>query len=87
VPKDFKIEEYPYDTEKVEDWDPVHDHDELQKLIQLRNIKHFGQAHADTPFMKLPLDQLKWQANSIEAKEILEGSIPMSFISDNPFIN
>jgi hypothetical protein len=86
VPKDFKIEEYPYDTEKVEDWDPVHDHDELQKLIQLRNIKHFGQAH-DTPFTKPPLDKLKWQANSIEAKEILEGSIPTSFISDNPFIN
>jgi hypothetical protein len=86
VPKDFRIEDYPYDSAKVEEWDPVHDHDELQNMLQLRNIRHFGQAH-DTPFTKSPLDRLKWQANSMEAKEIIEGSIPTSFISDNPFTN
>jgi hypothetical protein len=86
VPKNFKIAEYPYDTEMVTDWEPVHDHDEIQQLIQLQNIKHFGQAH-NTPFTIPPLNQLKWQANSLEAKEIIEGSIPTSFVVDNPFTN
>jgi hypothetical protein len=86
VPKNFKIAEYPYDTEMVTDWEPVHDHDKIQQLIQLQNIKHFGQAH-NTPFTIPPLNQLKWQANSLEAKEIIEGSIPTSFVVDNPFTN
>jgi hypothetical protein len=86
VPKNFKIEEYPYDTSMVNEWEPVHDHDEMQKLIQLRNIKHFGQAQ-NTPFTLPPLNQLKWQASTMEAKEIIEGSIPASFVVENPFTN
>jgi hypothetical protein len=70
----------------VVEWEPVHDHDEIQKLIQLHNIKHFGQAH-NTPFTLPPLNQLTWQANTMEAKEIIEGSIPTSFVLENPFTN
>jgi hypothetical protein len=84
VPKDFKIKEYPYDPKYVDAWEPIQDHDEIQTLIQHRNIHHFGQAHK-TPFTIPPLKSLTWQANTIEAKEIIEGSIPASFVTGNPY--
>jgi hypothetical protein len=40
-----------------------------------------------TPFTIPPLDKINWQANSIEAREILNGSIPTTFLSDNPYVN
>jgi hypothetical protein len=84
VPQDFKAEQFPYDPNSVETWEPVHDPDALQQFIQTRNIKHFGQAH-NTPFTVPPLNSLTWQANSIEAQAVIKGSIPTGFLSDNPY--
>jgi hypothetical protein len=33
------------------------------------------------------LDKIKWQANSIEAKDILNGTIPIPFLSGNPCVD
>jgi hypothetical protein len=49
-------------------------------------MQHFGQAQG-SPFTIPPLNRLKWQANSIKAKEIIKGSIPTSFLTDNPYTN
>jgi hypothetical protein len=50
VPKNFNIKQYPYDPSQTNEWESIHDHDELQSFIQEhRNIQHFGQAHG-TPF-------------------------------------
>jgi hypothetical protein len=84
VPPNFSIDQYPYDPAQVTEWEPIHGHEELQKFIQLRNIQHFGQADG-TPFTVPPLNHLTWQADSITAKEIMEGSVPLSFITDNPY--
>jgi hypothetical protein len=84
VPKNFTIKQYPYDPAKTKEWESIHDHDELQSFIQHRNIKHFGQAHG-TPFTVPPLDKIQWQADSIEAQEIINGSVPIEFLSENPY--
>jgi hypothetical protein len=63
---------------------PIHNNIELQAFIQMHNMHHFGQAHG-TPFTIPPLDGIQWQANLIEAKELIEGTIPITFLSDNPF--
>jgi hypothetical protein len=86
VPKDFSANEYPYDPKEVKKWETIHDPAELETFIQKRNIQHFGQAQG-SPFTIPPLNKLKWQANSIEAKEIIEGSIPTSFLTENPYTN
>jgi hypothetical protein len=86
VPNDFKIEDFSYDPSKVDSWELVHDHEEMQQLIQTQNIQHFGQAHR-SPFTIPPLSKLKWQANSIEAKEILSGTIPTGFLQGNPYVD
>jgi hypothetical protein len=81
IPKNFNADHFPYDPAKVNDWEQIHETDELQRYIQLRNIQHFGQAHG-TPFTISPLNKIEWQANSIKAQEIIEGSIPTSFLSN-----
>jgi hypothetical protein len=86
VPKDFQPEQYPYEPSEINEWEPVHEHEILQDFIQKRNITHFGQAHG-TPFTQPPLNKLDWQAESIEAKEILQGSIPISLLSNNENAN
>jgi hypothetical protein len=86
VPKDFQAEQYPYEPSESTEWEPVHDHDILQEFIQKRNIIHFGQAHG-SPFTQPPLNKLDWQAVSIEAREILNGTVPVSFLSDNKHAN
>jgi hypothetical protein len=83
VPENFDIDEYPYDPDTVEKWEAVHDHDAVQTYIQKRNLQHFGQAQG-TPFTTEPLTDINWQANSIEAKEIINGAVPTKFIIDNP---
>jgi hypothetical protein len=84
VPKDFQADQYPYEPTESTEWEPVHDHEIL--FIQKRNIVHFGQAHG-SPFTLHPLNKLDWKAESIEAKEILNGSVPVSFLSDNEYAN
>jgi hypothetical protein len=84
VPKDFEPDQYPYESEQIKEWEPVHEQSELQSFIQKRNIAHFGQAHG-TPFTVEPLTKINWEADSIEAKEILEGSIPMSLINGDEY--
>jgi hypothetical protein len=86
VPQNFTADKYPYEPETIEQWETVHDQDELQHFIQKRNIQHFGQAHG-TPFTQSPLKKLTWQADTIEAKEIIAGCIPTNFITDNPYAN
>jgi hypothetical protein len=86
VPKDFRPEQYPYKPEEIMEWEPIHEHEILQEFIQKRNIIHFGQAHG-TPFTQPPLTRLNWMAESIEAKEILQGSIPLNLLSNNMHVN
>jgi hypothetical protein len=85
VPENFKIEQYPYDPSSIQAWEPVHDQDDIQSFIQKRNILHFGQAKG-TPFTEKPLSSINWQANSTEAKDILNGAIPLSFLNGNPYV-
>jgi hypothetical protein len=85
VPENFDVEKYPYDPDKVEAWEQIHDQTQVQQFIQKRNILHFGQAKG-TPFTEPPINAINWQASSIPAKEILSGVIPTSFLSDNPYV-
>jgi hypothetical protein len=85
VPENFAVEEYPYDPNTVDSWEAIHDQNLVQQYIQRRNILHFGQAQG-TPFTEPPISDINWQANSIPAKEILNGVIPMSFLSENPYV-
>jgi hypothetical protein len=85
VPENFKIEQYPYEPSSIQAWEPVHDQDDVQLFIQKRNILHFGQAKG-TPFTEKPLSYINWQANSTEAKDILKGAIPLSFLNGNPYV-
>jgi hypothetical protein len=84
VPKDFKDDQYPYNQDSVDEWEPIHDAEKMQNMLQMRNIIHFGQAQG-TLFTIPPLDKLNWQATSIEAEELLAGSIPVQFVSDNQY--
>jgi hypothetical protein len=86
VPEQFSPEDFPYDPDTIYSWELIHDPEKLQNVIQQRNITHFGQAHG-TPFTTPPLDKISWQANSKEAREILNGSIPVSFLTNNPHVN
>jgi hypothetical protein len=86
VPEKFSIEEFPYDPNNIQTWERIHDHEKLQSYLQHRNLVHFGQAQG-TPFTVPPLDRLTWQANSLEANEILQGAIPTEFLTDNPYVN
>jgi hypothetical protein len=86
VPEKFSIEEFPYDPNNIQTWERIHDHKKLQSYLQHRNLVHFGQAQG-TPFTVPPLDRLTWQANSLEANEILQGAIPTEFLTDNPYVN
>jgi hypothetical protein len=84
VPKDFNADQYPYDPDNVKEWEPIHEQSEMQTFIQQRNIAHFGQAHG-TPFTVKPLNQISWEADSVEAQEILEGSIPISLLNTDEY--
>jgi hypothetical protein len=59
VPKDFQAEQYPYKPTEVSKWEPVHEHEILQKFVQQCNIIHFSQAHG-SPFTQPPLNRLDW---------------------------
>jgi hypothetical protein len=85
VPEQFSPEDFPYDPDTIHSWELIHDPEKLQNFIQQQNITHFGQAHG-TPFTTPPLDKISWQANSKEAREILNGSIPVSFLTNNPHV-
>jgi hypothetical protein len=56
----------------------------MQNFIQQQNIAHFVQAHG-TPFTVDPLNKINWEAHSVEAKEILEGSVPVSLLQNNEY--
>jgi hypothetical protein len=86
VPKDFQADQYPYEPTESTEWEPIHEHEIIHEFIQKRNIIHFGQAHG-SPFTQPPLNRLDWQAESIEAKEILNGSVPISVLSNNEDAN
>jgi hypothetical protein len=86
VPENFNIDQFPYDPDEINTWESVHDQDAIQNFIRQRNLIHFGQAQG-TPFTIPPLKDIKWQANSAEAKEILQGAIPIQFLGDNLYVN
>jgi hypothetical protein len=58
----------------------------VQDLIQKWNIVHFGQAHG-TPLTKDPLTKLNWQASSIKAIELINGTIPISILNENQYVH
>jgi hypothetical protein len=84
VPKNSKPEDYPYEPERVEDWEMIHDQQRLKDFLIKRNIVHFRQAHG-TPFTIAPLNKLDWNASSKEAELLLNGQIPDDFKNSNPF--
>jgi hypothetical protein len=86
VPKDFTADKFPYDPKEITAWEQIHDPEMIQTLVQRRNITHFGQAHG-TPFTKAPLTAINWQADTMEAQEILEGSIPTTLLTENQYVN
>jgi hypothetical protein len=86
VPENFTIDKFPYDPDEVNTWESIHDQEAIQNFIRLRNLIHFGQAQG-TPFTTPPLQDITWQANSMEAKEILHGAIPLKFLGDNTYVN
>jgi hypothetical protein len=85
VPEKFKAEDFPYDPNHIETWEQIHDPELIQDLVQKQNLAHFGQADG-TPFTKLPLTSINWQADTIEAQEILRGSIPTSILTENQYV-
>lgn len=82
VPENFDPIAYPYDPNDVEAWEALHDQSAVQNYIQKRNITHFGQAHG-SPFTVSPLNSINWQADSIQAREMIAGSIPIDFLEGN----
>jgi hypothetical protein len=85
VPKDFLPDDYQYESDEVNDWEPIHDPKELQEFVQKRNIMHFRQAH-ETPFTLTPLaDQIPWDADSISANEIMNGAKPLELITGDEY--
>jgi hypothetical protein len=38
VPNNFTADKYPYNPAKTEEWEIIHEHDDLQQYIQIRNI-------------------------------------------------
>jgi hypothetical protein len=84
IPKDFNAKDYPYEPNKVTEWVQIHDPEIMQELIQKRNIVHFGQAHG-TPFTREPLTKLNWEATSIDAREVINGVIPITLLNENQF--
>jgi hypothetical protein len=84
VPKNSKPKDYPYEPERVEDWEMIHDQQRLKDFLIKRNIVHFRQAHG-TPFTIAPLNKLDWNASSKEAELLLNGQIPDDFKNSNPF--
>jgi hypothetical protein len=84
VPREFTSADYPYDPEIITEWESIHDQEKLQEFIQKRNITHFGQAHG-TPFTIAPLNKIDWAANSPEANEILNGTVPLSLLTDDDY--
>jgi hypothetical protein len=85
VPENSNPEDYPYDPEKVKNWEMIHDQQRLQEFLLKRNIVHFQQAHG-TPFTTEPLVKLDWNASSSEANAILHGQIPTEFQNSNPYV-
>jgi hypothetical protein len=83
VPENFSIDAFPYDPNKVSNWEAIHDQELIQNYIRKRNLIHFGQAQG-TPFTIPPLTEIGWQANSPAAQEIIQGVIPLELIVDNP---
>jgi hypothetical protein len=84
VPKDFSAKDYPYNSKEVQEWEPIHDPEKVRDLIQHRNIQNFGQAQG-TPFTIPPLNEIDWQASSVKAEELLEGSIPAPFLTADKY--
>jgi hypothetical protein len=64
VPENFVSENYPYDPQHVDQWNMLYELEELKRLLMLRNITHFGQAHG-TPFTVPPLREINWSATDI----------------------
>jgi hypothetical protein len=55
------------------DWKTIDDPSEMEFYLQMRNRRHFGQAHG-TPFTVSPLSQdINWSATSPDSEKILSG--------------
>lgn len=64
--------------ESAVQWETITQPDQIQELLQQRNIQHFGMAHG-TPFTQTPLTKLNWSADSEEAEKLIKGETVQLF--------
>jgi hypothetical protein len=64
----------------------IHEPAELRKLLMLRNITHFGQAHG-TPFTLPPLNQINWSASDNISTQLINGQTSPELASGNPYVD
>jgi hypothetical protein len=62
----------------TKEWRVVDAPEEVTKLLQDRNKKHFGQAHGTFPTVTPFKTYVDWAANTVEAEMILEGDFETS---------
>jgi hypothetical protein len=86
APENFRPENYPYDPQNIESWTMIHELDKLKKLLMLRNITHFGQAHG-TPFTLPPLNQINWSASDNTSTQLINGQVPSERLSGNTYVD
>jgi hypothetical protein len=86
VPEQFQPEQYPYDPQKVETWNMIHEPESVKQFITKRNIIHFGQAHG-TPFTVPPLNNIAWTADDALSEELINGHVPAGISLQEPMVN
>jgi hypothetical protein len=68
----------PADNNSKNEWQTVTQPERIQELLNYRNIHHFGMAQG-TPFTQEPLTRLNWEADSLEAEQLIGGDLPEAF--------
>jgi hypothetical protein len=86
APENFCPEEYPYEPKNIDNWAMIHEPAELRKLVMLRNITHFGQAHG-TPFTLPPLNQINWSASDNISTQLINGQLSPELASGNTYVD
>jgi hypothetical protein len=86
APENFRPEEYPYEPKNIDNWAMIHEPAELRKLLMLRNITHFGQAHG-TPFTLPPLNQINWSASDNISTQLINGQLSPELASGNTYVD
>jgi hypothetical protein len=68
----------PADNDSKNEWETVTQPERIQDLLNQRNIQHFGMAQG-TPFTQEPLTRLNWEADTLEAEQLIGGELPEAF--------